>query len=205
LDSILKMLHPFMPFVTEEIYQTIDSGRSIVISEWPAVDQDHKYPESKEGMALLVDIIKSVRQTTSAVNSPLSRPIDIQIEVKEQERRAAVETKRSYIDRICNPQTPEIAQSIQVDDDAKTDVVKRARGILPLAGRVVIEDEAARLEHDIARLEGEHKRVDDKLGNEKFVSNAPRAVVDKEKEKKLGYQSQYNEVKGRLDSLKRKG
>src|SRR5699024_12289891 len=70
LDSILKMLHPFMPFVTEEIYQTIDSGRSIVISEWPAVDQDHKYPESKEGMALLVDIIKSVRQTRSAVNSP---------------------------------------------------------------------------------------------------------------------------------------
>ncbi|HIW12888.1 MAG TPA: valine--tRNA ligase [Candidatus Salinicoccus stercoripullorum] len=205
LDSILKMLHPFMPFVTEEIYQTIDSGRSIVISEWPAVDQDHKYPESKEGMALLVDIIKSVRQTRSAVNSPLSRPIDIQIEVKDQERRAAVETNRSYIDRFCNPQTLEIAQSIQVDDDAKTDVVKGATVILPLAGLIDMKEEAARLEQELARLEGELKRVDGKLGNEKFVSNAPRAVVDKEKEKKLGYQSQYNEVKGRLDSLKRKG
>ncbi|WP_017549031.1 valine--tRNA ligase [Salinicoccus carnicancri] len=205
LDSILKMLHPFMPFVTEEIYQTVDSNRSIVVSEWPVSDENHKYPESKEGMALLVDIIKSVRQTRSAVNSPLSRPIDIQIEVKDQERRAAVETNRSYIDRFCNPQTLEVAESIQVDDDAKTDVVKGATVILPLAGLIDMKEEAARLEQELERLAGELKRVDGKLGNEKFVSNAPQAVVDKEKEKKLGYQSQYNEVKGRLDSLKRKG
>ncbi|KKK35674.1 valine--tRNA ligase [Salinicoccus sediminis] len=205
LDSILKMLHPFMPFVTEEIYQTIDSNRSIVVSGWPVADENHKYPESKEGMALLVDIIKSVRQTRSAVNSPLSRPIDIQIEVKDQERRAAVETNRSYIDRFCNPETLEIAESIRVDDDAKTDVVKGATVILPLAGLIDMKEEAARLEQELGRLEGELKRVDGKLGNEKFVNNAPRAVVDKEKEKKLGYQSQYNEVKERLDSLKRKG
>jgi len=205
LDSILKMLHPFMPFVTEEIYQTIDSSRSIVVSEWPVSDENHKYPESKEGMALLVDIIKSVRQTRSAVNSPLSRPIDIQIEVKDQKRRAAVEVNRGYIDRFCNPQTLEIAESIQVDDDAKTDVVKGATVILPLAGLIDMKEETARLEQELVRLEGELKRVDGKLGNEKFVSNAPQAVVDKEKEKRLGYQSQYNEVKERLDSLKRKG
>ncbi|AKG74171.1 valine--tRNA ligase [Salinicoccus halodurans] len=205
LDSILKMLHPFMPFVTEEIYQTIDRDRSIVISEWPESDENHKYPESKEGMALLVDIIKSVRQTRSAVNSPLSKPIDIQIEVKDQERRAAVETNRSYIDRFCNPGSLEISESIQVEDDAKTDVVKGATVILPLSGLIDMKEEIARLEQELKRLEGELKRVDGKLGNEKFVSNAPQDVVDKEKEKKLGYQSQYNEVKERLESLERKG
>ncbi|WP_411841908.1 valine--tRNA ligase [Salinicoccus sp. HZC-1] len=205
LDSILKMLHPFMPFVTEEIYQSIEGDRSIVISEWPAPDEKYKYPESKEGMALLVDIIKSVRQTRSAVNSPLSRPIDIQIEVKDQERRAAVEANRSYIDRFCNPASLEISESIQVEDDSKTDVVKGATVILPLSGLIDMKEEIARLEQELKRLEGELKRVDGKLGNEKFVNNAPQAVVDQEKEKKLGYQSQYNEVKERLDSLKRKG
>src|SRR5699024_1671651 len=79
IDSIMKMLHPFLPIVTEEICQTIDSSRSIVVSEWLESDENYKYPESKEGMAFLVDIIKSVRQTRSAVTSPLSRPIDIQI------------------------------------------------------------------------------------------------------------------------------
>src|SRR5699024_11310314 len=122
--------------------------------EGPAVHQHHKYPESKEGRAAVADITKSVRQTRSAVNPPLPRPIDIQIEVKGQERRAAVETNRSYIDRFCNPQTLEIAQSIQVDDDAKTDVVKGATVILPLAGLVDMKEEAARLEQALARLEG---------------------------------------------------
>ncbi len=205
LDSILKMLHPFMPFVTEEIYQTIDGNRSIVISEWPVVDENHKYPASKEGMALLVDIIKSVRQTRSAVNSPLSKPIDIQIEVKDKERRNAVEANRSYIDRFCNPASLEISDSIKVEEDAKTDVVKGATVILPLSGLINMEEEVARLEQELKRLEGELKRVNGKLGNEKFVNNAPAAVVDQEKEKKLGYQSQYNEVKERLESLKRKG
>lgn len=205
LDSILKMLHPFMPFVTEEIYQSIESDRSIVISEWPVSDEKHKYPESKEGMALLVDIIKSVRQTRSAVNSPLSKPIDIQIEVKDEKRRAAVEINRNYIDRFCNPESLEISSSIKVEDDAKTDVVKGATVILPLFGLIDMKEEIARLENELKRLEGELKRVDGKLGNEKFVNNAPAVVVEQEKEKKLGYQSQYDEVKERLDSLKRKG
>ncbi len=82
LDKILKMLHPFMPFVTDEIYQTINKKTSIVVSEWPTVDESLNFDDASADMELLVNIIKSVRTTRNEVNTPLSKPIDIKLEVK---------------------------------------------------------------------------------------------------------------------------
>ncbi|WP_020006448.1 valine--tRNA ligase [Salinicoccus albus] len=205
LDRVMKMLHPFMPFVTEEIYQTIDAKRSIVVSEWPEPDDDHMYMEAKERMAILVEIIKSVRQTRNELNTPISRPINIQIEVKDESRRQGIESNRSYLVQFCNPSALEIAENIKVEDDAKTDVVKGATVILPLSGLIDMEAELTRLKSELERLEGELKRVEGKLANENFVSKAPEAVVSKEKEKKMDYQAQYDEVKERIESLERKG
>ncbi|MCG1009188.1 valine--tRNA ligase [Salinicoccus sp. ID82-1] len=205
LDSILKMLHPFMPFVTEEIYQAIEADRTIVTSEWAKAHTHLSNPTSKDGMALLVDIIKSVRQTRNEVNAPLSKPIDIFIEVKDVTRREIIETNRHYIERFCNPSALEIASEISTEEDVKADVVNGATVILPLSGLIDMQEEIARLENEQKRLDGELKRVAGKLGNDRFVANAPADVVEKEREKQLGYQAQYNEVTERLDSLKRKG
>ncbi|CAM2961778.1 valine--tRNA ligase [Salinicoccus roseus] len=205
LDNILKMLHPFMPFVTEEIYQTIEPGRTIVTSEWAKAHTHLSNPTSEDAMALLVDIIKSVRQTRNEVNTPLSKPIDISIEVKDAARRELIENNRHYIERFCNPSSLEISSEIVSEEDVKTDVVNGATIILPLSGLIDMQEEIARLEGELKRLEGELKRVDGKLSNEKFVANAPADVVEKEKEKQIGYQSQFNEVRERLDNLKRKG
>ncbi|SDK48861.1 valine--tRNA ligase [Lacicoccus qingdaonensis] len=201
LDKILKMLHPFMPFVTEEIYQTIEDGRTIVTSEWPVANNDHIDESAKKEMALLVEIIKSVRQTRSEVNTPLSRPIDIKIEVKDDARRQAVEANKHYIIRFCNPGTLEIAAGIDKNDDDKTSVIGGATVILPLAGLINKEEEIARLNKEKERLANELKRVHGKLSNEKFVANAPENVVQQEKEKEAKYQSQYDEVSLRLQSL----
>lgn len=202
LDKILKMLHPYMPFVTDEIYQTIDKETSIVISEWPTVDESLNFDDASAEMELLVNIIKSVRTTRNEVNTPLSKPIDIKLEVKDDDKRAAVERNKHYIERFTNPEELTIAASIDKGDDDKTDVVKGATVILPLAGLINKEEEIARLEKELGRLSGELKRVKGKLNNEKFVSNAPDKVVEEERQKQAGYQAQYEEVEARLDSMR---
>lgn len=204
LDKILKMLHPFMPFVTEEIYQTIEGDRSIVVSEWPTVKEELTDNDSKETMALLVDIIKSVRQTRNEVNTPLSKPIDIKVEVKNETKRGLIEENKHYIERFTNPNTLEISETIVADDDSKTSVVSGAKVVLPLSGLINLEDEINRLEKEQNRLTGELKRVNGKLSNEKFVLNAPEAVVKSEKEKQASYQDQYDDVTARLEELRGK-
>lgn len=202
LDKILKMLHPFMPFVTDEIYQTINKETSIVVSEWPKVDDALNFDDASAEMELLVNIIKSVRTTRNEVNTPLSKPIDIKLEVKDDNRRAAVERNKHYIERFTNPENLTIAASIDKGDDDKTDVVKGATVVLPLAGLINKEEEIARLEKELERLNGELKRVSGKLNNEKFVSNAPEKIVEEERQKQAGYQTQYEEVETRLVSMR---
>lgn len=202
LDKILKMLHPFMPFVTDEIYQAITKDQSIVVSEYPVVDDALSFENAKAEMELLVGIIKSVRTTRNEVNTPLSKPIVINIEVKDDARREAVERNKHYIERFTNPETLSISSYIEKHDDDKTDVVKGATVVLPLAGLINKEEEIARLENELKRLDGELKRVKGKLSNEKFVSNAPEKIVEEERQKEAGYQGQYDEVAMRLSSLK---
>ncbi|MFD2829252.1 valine--tRNA ligase [Corticicoccus populi] len=202
LDKTMKMLHPFMPFVTEEIYQSIESNRTIVTSEWPSVDETLIYPQATNDMALLVEIIKSIRQTRNEVNTPLSKEININIEVKDDKKRESVSKNRHYLERFCNPKTLDIKSNIEAGDDDKTDVVSGATIVLPLSGLINKEAEIERLNTSLEKLEGELKRVEGKLSNERFVSNAPEAVVQKEKEKKEKYQLQYEEVKSRLEHLK---
>ncbi|HBV22283.1 MAG TPA: valine--tRNA ligase [Jeotgalicoccus sp.] len=202
LDKILKMLHPFMPFVTDEIYQTINKKTSIVVSEWPTVDESLNFDDASADMELLVNIIKSVRTTRNEVNTPLSKPIDIKLEVKDETKRAAVERNKHYIERFTNPEHLTIAAAIEKGDDDKTDVVKGATVILPLAGLINKEEEIARLEKELSRLQGELKRVEGKLNNEKFVSNAPEQIVEEERQKQAGYEAQYKEVEARIVSLR---
>lgn len=204
LDKILKMLHPFMPFVTEEIYQAIDSSQTIVVSEWPTVDESLSNEESNHTMSLLVDIIKSVRQTRNEVNTPLSKPIDIKIEIKDSTSRQLIEENTHYITRFTNPETLEIGEKINIEDDAKTQVVKGATVVLPLEGLIDLDEEIERLEKELERLDGELKRVKGKLSNEKFVQNAPEKIVNQEKEKQASYLEQYEDVNSRLNELRGK-
>ncbi len=202
LDKIVKMLHPFMPFVTEEIYTQVNPGNSIVVSEWPEVDPSISDDSAKEDMAVLVEIIKSVRQTRSEVNTPLSKPIPIHIEVKDDDIRAGIKANSHYITRFCNPSELTIAAKVDLDEETKTDVLSKAIVILPLAGLINFEAEIERLERELSRLEGELKRVNGKLNNEKFTSKAPAHVVEEEQQKRDKYSEQYDEVHTRLNSLK---
>ncbi|REI00316.1 class I tRNA ligase family protein, partial [Staphylococcus felis] len=137
LDRIMRLLHPFMPFVTEHIWQNIPhDGTSIVTSQWPTVDQSLMFEDSKVVMEQLVEIIKSVRQSRLEVNTPLSKPIPIKIQVKDQNVQALLIRNQDYLERFCNPSTLEISTNIEIPEKAMTSVVTAGEVILPLEGLI---------------------------------------------------------------------
>lgn len=203
LDRIMRLLHPFMPFVTEHIWQNIPhEGTSIVTSQWPTVDQSLMFEDSKVVMEQLVEIIKSVRQSRLEVNTPLSKSIPIKIQVKDQNVQELLIRNQDYLERFCNPSTLEISTNIEIPEKAMTSVVTAGEVILPLEGLIDMAKEIKRLEKELDKWQKELDRVNHKLANENFVNKAPEKVINEEREKKKNYQEKFDGVKSRIEQLK---
>ncbi|MBZ8175664.1 valine--tRNA ligase [Staphylococcus delphini] len=203
LDRIMRLLHPFMPFVTEHIWQNLPhEGESIVTSAWPTVDQSLVFEESKDVMEQLVEIIKAVRQSRLEVNTPLSKEIPIKIQVKNETIQQLLKTNQHYLERFCNPSTLEIETQIDIPDKAMTTVVAAGEVILPIEGLIDMDKELERLEKDLQKWQKELDRVNKKLSNDNFVNKAPEHVINEEKEKQVKYQEKYDGVKARIEQLK---
>ncbi|EHV5286771.1 valine--tRNA ligase [Staphylococcus pseudintermedius] len=203
LDRIMRLLHPFMPFVTEHIWQNLPhEGESIVTSAWPTVDASFVFEESKDVMEQLVEIIKAVRQSRLEVNTPLSKEIPIKIQAKNETIQQLLKTNQHYLERFCNPSTLEIETQIDIPDKAMTTVVAAGEVILPIEGLIDMDKELERLEKDLQKWQKELDRVNKKLSNENFVNKAPEHVINEEKEKQVKYQEKYDGVKARIEQLK---
>ncbi|UAS74877.2 valine--tRNA ligase [Staphylococcus pseudintermedius] len=203
LDRIMRLLHPFMPFVTEHIWQNLPhEGESIVTSAWPTVDASFVFEESKDVMEQLVEIIKAVRQSRLEVNTPLSKEIPIKIQAKNETIQQLLKTNQHYLERFCNPSTLEIETQIDIPDKAMTTVVVAGEVILPIEGLIDMDKELERLEKDLQKWQKELDRVNKKLSNENFVNKAPEHVINEEKEKQVKYQEKYDGVKARIEQLK---
>lgn len=203
LDKIMKMLHPFMPFVTETIWQSLPHhGETIVKANWPTVDQALIFNESKQTMEQLVEIIKSVRQSRVEVNTPLSKAIPILIQTKDEKIKHTLMDNISYLHKFCNPSQLTIDTEIEIPEKAMTTVVVAGKVVLPLEGLIDMDKEIARLEKELDKLQSELDRVDKKLSNENFVNKAPEKIINEEKEKQQHYQEKYNGVKSRIEQLK---
>lgn len=203
LDRIMRLLHPFMPFVTEHIWQNLPhEGESIVTSAWPTVDASLVFEESKDVMEQLVEIIKAVRQSRLEVNTPLSKEIPIKIQAKNETIQQLLKTNQHYLERFCNPSRLEIETQIDIPDKAMTTVVAAGEVILPIEGLIDMDKELERLEKDLQKWQKELDRVNKKLSNENFVNKAPEHVINEEKEKQVKYQEKYDGVKARIEQLK---
>lgn len=202
LDNIMRMLHPFMPFVTEEIWQQLPhEGESIVTSSWPTVNETLSNKDASDQMKRLVAIIRSVRNIRAEVDTPLSKEIPIYIEANTEEIKQQLEANRHYLDRFCNPSTLTIDTSMEAPEKSMTAVVTGAEIYLPLEGLIDIDKEIARLEAELEKLNKEVERVDKKLSNQGFVSKAPAHVVEAEKEKQKDYMEKREKVKERIAEL----
>ncbi|OPF87979.1 valine--tRNA ligase [Vagococcus martis] len=204
LDNILRLLHPIMPFVTEEIWEKIPhQGESIVVAAYPTVNEAWTDEQAAEGMEVLKELIRSVRNIRSEVNAPMSKPITLLIKTSKDSVKDFFETNTNYIERFCHPEVLEIKEEFDVPDLAMSAVITGAEIYLPLEDLINIDEEIARLEKELDKWTSEVALVEKKLSNERFVSNAPEAVVAAEREKQNDYLEKQASVKERLASLKK--
>lgn len=203
LDNTMRMLHPFMPFVTEQIWQNLPhEGETIVNAPWPKVNDALIFDESKETMQQLVEIIKSVRQSRLEVNTPLSKAIPIFIKAKDENIKNTLLNNSNYIDRFCHPSELTIDTAVEIPEKAMTSITTAGEVVLPLEGLIDMDKEIERLENELGKWEKELDRVNKKLANDNFVNKAPEKVINEEREKKQTYQEKYEGVKLRINQLK---
>lgn len=203
LDQFLRLLHPIMPFVTEEIWQQIGGqDKSIVVADYPRLMEAYQDSQVEAQMAQLMELIRAVRTIRNEMNTPLSKAVDLYIKVQDAAGQALLEANQAYIKRFCNPAQLVISQAPEHPEEVVTQVLSFAEILMPLKGLIKLEDELARLEGEQAKLEKEVARIDGKLSNEKFVSRAPEQVVAEERNKRQGYLSQLETVKERIQQVK---
>ncbi len=202
LDQTLRLLHPIMPFVTEEIWENIPhEGESLVVAEYPVVHPELSDEAATKGMDVLMELIRSVRNSRAEVNTPLSKKIELLIKTNDQTVEQFLKANTSYIERFCNPETLTISSEIEAPETAMSAVITGAEIYLPLAGLINLEEEIARLNKELDKWSKEVKRVEGKLANKRFVESAPDAVVEAEKAKHVDYLEKQVAVTERIKVL----
>jgi len=205
LDQTMRMLHPFMPFITEEIWQKLPhKGESITVADWPKVRKDLHDEEASLQMERLVAIIRSVRNIRAEVDTPLSKKVDIMIQAENEKVVAELDAERHYLERFCNPNELVIGTKIDVPEEAMSAVVTGAEIYLPLEGLIDFEKEIERLEKELEKWNQEVDRVKKKLANEGFVKKAPKEIVEEERKKEKDYVAKQQRVQERLQALKKR-
>ncbi|MBC1488099.1 valine--tRNA ligase [Listeria sp. FSL L7-1485] len=203
LNVTMQLLHPFMPFVTEEIWQNLPhEGESITISAWPKVNESQIDSKASTSMQMLVEVIRAVRNIRAEVNTPLSKKIVLEMKPKNDMYKEILEQNISYIERFCNPEQVTISFDITPSKTAMTAVVSGAEIFIPLEALIDLEVEIARLQKELEKWDKEVKRVQGKLNNERFISKAPESVVAEERIKEKDYLEKKASVLERIETLK---
>ncbi|MFT8708070.1 MAG: valine--tRNA ligase [Sporolactobacillus sp.] len=203
LDKILKLLHPIMPFITEEIWQHLPhEGETIMRSSWPAAMPEYSDSEAEEQMALLINVIRSVRNIRAEMNVAPKKPVALLIQTKSAIEQNLLEKSKLYLERFCNPSSLQLGTDISIPEKAISAVLSGVEIYLPLADLINLDDEIARLTNELAKMDAEVARVQKKLGNSRFVDKAPEAVVAKEREKQQDYVQKREKLQARIAELK---
>ncbi|WP_077214141.1 valine--tRNA ligase [Bacillus dakarensis] len=203
LDNTMRLLHPFMPFITEEIWQNLPhEGESITVAKWPEVNPEFTDQKAAGEMKLLVEMIRSVRNIRAEVNTPLSKKIKMIVKAKDESILETLQKNSAYIERFCNPEELTLGTELETPEKAMSAVVTGVEIFLPLAGLINIEEEIARLQKELEKWNKEVERVQKKLGNEGFVKKAPEKVIEEERAKEKDYLEKRATVEERIKELK---
>ncbi|MEJ8776336.1 valine--tRNA ligase [Pseudogracilibacillus sp. ICA-222130] len=203
LDQTLRMLHPYMPFITEEIWQQLPhEGASITVATWPTVNNKFHDVEASNQMEQVMAIIKSVRNIRAEVDTPMSRQVNMILKPTSTEALEQLSVNRLFIERFCNTSELTIDEDAIVPEQAMSAVVTGAEIFLPLEGLIDFEKEIARLEKELEKWNKEVALVEKKLSNKGFVEKAPAQVVEAEKKKQIEYEEKRRIVQDRLHELK---
>lgn len=198
LVSAMKLLHPYMPFITEEIYQCLPhEAESIMISKWPVADESLVDPEAERGMNAIMDSIKAIRNMRAEVNANPGKKIPAVMLVAD-DLREVVAANDGYIKLLGGIDNLELrAMDAEKPENAMAAVVTGIEVYLPLAGLIDVEKETQRLSKELASMEKDLQRAGGKLNNAGFLAKAPEDVIAKERAK-------YDELSGKIEAVKKR-
>ncbi len=204
LVNAMKLLHPFMPFITEEIYShLITDDESIMISPWPEYTPKTLYPEEEKLMGFIMEAVRGIRNIRAEMNVPMSRKSKAFFVISDDSIEEVVLHEQSTFSRLAFLSEIMVRKDkTGIAHDAVALVVNGAEIYLPLEDLIDMQKEMERLEKEKAHLEMELDRVNKKLENEGFVAKAPPAVIDGEKEKLKKYTEIYEKIIERIETLK---
>ncbi len=203
LETSLQLLHPIMPFITEEIYTHLYTEyESIVISKWPEYEESLNDEKSEKDMEYIIEAIKSIRNVRTEMNVPPSRKAKLMIYLTENEAEGSFKEGEVYFQKLASASEVSFLENKEISDKNVSVVTRGAEIFIPLLELVDIEKELERLNKEKEKLEKEIDRVEKKLANEKFVSKAPESVVNEEREKGEKYKAMLKSVLESLESLK---
>ena len=211
LTTSLKLLHPYMPFITEQVYRTLKDAEgelkedtSIMVSDWPVFDEAYDFPKEEEAVELIKTAVTAMRGLRNDMNVPPSRKAKVYVVSEQQHVRDIFEGSKLFFMALGSA-SEVLIQSTKdgIDADAVSVVIPNATVYMPFADLVDIEKETERLTKELARLEGEVKRSTGMLSNERFLSKAPEAKIAEEKDKLAKYEAMLAQVKERLAHLKK--
>ncbi|MCM1174609.1 MAG: valine--tRNA ligase [Blautia sp.] len=203
LTDALKLLHPYMPFVTEEIFCTIQSEEeSIMISRWPEYTAERSFEKEEAAIGLMKEAVRGIRNVRTQMNVAPSRKAAVYVVSGKEEVRRVFEEGRLFFTALAGASEVTIqADRIGIAADAVSVVVPNATLYIPFAELVDIGQEIERLSKEKKRLEGELARVNGMLGNERFLARAPEAKIAEERAKLAKYEQMMEQVKNRLEQL----
>ena len=200
LSNTLKLLHPFMPFITEEIWLSLPhEGESIVISDWPKASDSLSFPEEASQMEMIMNAVKAVRNKRAEMNIPPSKKASMVIVTDHKD---VFESGSVFFTKLASASTVDVvSEKSGIDDTYVAVIVEGAQIYMPMGELVDAEKEIARLKEEQKKLIGEIKRVEGKLSNEGFVAKAPAHVVEEEKAKGEKYKQMLIQVEESLKAF----
>jgi valyl-tRNA synthetase len=198
-EQMLKLVHPFMPFISEELWQIMEErkpGESISTSEFPKADASAIDEVAEKEMALIQDVITALRNIRGEMNIPPSKLLNVFIKTN-----ILNEANSAYIKKLAKVDNLVISTEVEKPKASASAVVKGCEIFVPLEGIIDLDVEKMRIQKEIDRLEGSLRGIEKKLSNENFLKNAAKEVVEKEKQKQADWQNNLQLLKNNLNNL----
>ena len=204
LGGALKLLHPYMPFITEEIYCTLNpEEESIMIASWPEWKTEWDFKQDEKDVEMIKEAVRSIRGVRTEMNVPPSKKATVYVVAEDASVRETFEKGKVFFATLASASEVLVqTDKSGIAEDAVSAVIPQAVIYIPFAELVDIEKEIQRLEKEEGRLEKELARVNGMLSNERFISKAPQAKIDEEKGKLEKYTQMMEQVKERLAQVK---
>jgi valyl-tRNA synthetase len=205
LDKILKLLHPFTPFVTEEIFSQLavgtDKASSLVLAPWPTTDGEHIDNTLEESLVRIQQVVTAVRSIRAELNVPPGKKSDLYIRVDSDAFGSLLEDHINYFRSLARVENLICGTDVKKPPFSASSVISGAEIFLPLSGLIDVESEKVRLQKDLNNLKTVLEKTSKKLANADFLANAPDDVIEREKGKKTDFEERIQKLNRNLEQI----